>query len=68
MTLFKSQSGITSSRLPTDTNGTGGATNISSFTAPHTIQGINNGSTQYALLATLPKQYCLLQMMILFKY
>ena len=53
-TLFKSQNGITSSRIVTDTSGTGGATNISSFTAPHTIQGINNGNTQYALLATLP--------------
>jgi len=53
-TLFKSQNGITSTRIVTDTNATGGATNISSFTAPHTIQGINNGSTQYALLATLP--------------
>ena len=53
-TLFKSQNGITSSRIVTDTNAAGGATNISSFTAPHTIEGINNGSTQYALLATLP--------------
>ena len=53
-TLFKSQNGITSSRIVTDTNDDGGATNISSFTAPHTLVGINNGSTQYALLATLP--------------
>ena len=53
-TLFKSQSGITSNRIVTDTAGNGGATNISSFTAPHTLQSINNGNTQYALLATLP--------------
>ena len=53
-TLFKSQSGITSSRLSTTTNGTGASTENSTSTAPHTLVGINNGSTHYALLATLP--------------
>ena len=53
-TLFKSQNGITSSRLSTTTNGTGASTENSTFTAPHTLVGVNNGSTQYALLATLP--------------
>ena len=53
-TLFKSQNGITSSRIVTDTNADGGATNISSFTAPHTLVGINESNTNYALLATLP--------------
>ena len=53
-TLFKSQSGITSNRIATDTNAGSSATNISSFTAPHTLVGINNANTQYALLATLP--------------
>ena len=53
-TLFKSQNGITSTRLSTTTNGTGASTENSTFTAPHTLVGVNNGSTQYALLATLP--------------
>ena len=53
-TLFKSQNGITSTRLSNTTNGTGGSGQESTSTAPHTLVGINNGSTQYALLATLP--------------
>ena len=53
-TLFKSQNGITSTRLSTTTNGTGGSGQESTSTAPHTLVGSNAGSTQYALLATLP--------------
>ena len=52
-TLFKSQSGITSNRTGIGTS-TPASTDISSYTAPHTIEGTNAGSTQYALLATLP--------------
>jgi len=53
-TLFKSQSGITSTRLSTTTSGTGASGQESISTAPHTLNGIASGSTQYALLATLP--------------
>ena len=53
-TLFKSQSGITSTRLSNTTNGTGGSGQESTSTAAHTLVGINDGNTQYALLATLP--------------
>ena len=52
-TLFKSQSGITSNRTGIGTS-TPASTDISSYTAPHTIESTNPGSTQYALLATLP--------------
>ena len=52
-TLFKSQSGITSNRTGIGTS-ISASTDISSYTAPHTIESTNPGSTQYALLATLP--------------
>ena len=51
-TLFKSQNGITSTRLSTITGGTSGQESTS--TAPHTLVGSANANTQYALLATLP--------------